>query len=152
MKEKPKFLPFSGVPHTRPDQGERSEAVAHQLTEKLQKPAKPATTTPVAVEEVRLVERVQEIDGHESAPANKKWADRRSEPVRSEVRIGGALFHPSRETAPPKPLSPPVPTINVTIGRIEVRAVTASKAEKRKPAPKAMSLDEYLSRRTGGRS
>ena len=43
-------------------------------------------------------------------------------------------------------------TINVTIGRIEVRAVTADKVEKRKPAPRAMSLDEYLARRTGGRS
>ncbi|HZD11185.1 MAG TPA: hypothetical protein VE553_07570 [Candidatus Binatia bacterium] len=51
------------------------------------------------------------------------------------------------------------PTINVTIGRIEVRAVPAPpprppvvrKASRQAPAqPSAMSLDEYLRRRNGG--
>jgi hypothetical protein len=62
---------------------------------------------------------------------------------------------PPRSPAfPPQSKDPPVaPSINVTIGRIEVRAmppatVVSSKAA-RPPAP-LMNLDEYLRRRAGG--
>ena len=48
----------------------------------------------------------------------------------------------------------PAPTINVTIGRVEVRAIfpqpTAPRVSQRQP-PTAMSLDEYLKRRNEGR-
>jgi hypothetical protein len=44
------------------------------------------------------------------------------------------------------------PTIHVTIGRIEVRATTAPIQNQPKPkAQDAMSLDDYLARRNGGR-
>jgi hypothetical protein len=48
---------------------------------------------------------------------------------------------------------PPAPTIRVTIGRVEVRAVTPTPAPSRKPARPAprMSLDEYLRAQNGGR-
>ena len=43
------------------------------------------------------------------------------------------------------------PTIQVTIGRIEVRAKTPPVSSPRqRPAPKTMSLDEYLGKRNGG--
>lgn len=49
----------------------------------------------------------------------------------------------------------PVPVVNVTIGRIEVRAVqapgVAMKPRPEKRGPQPMSLDEYLKRRGGGR-
>jgi hypothetical protein len=49
----------------------------------------------------------------------------------------------------------PVPVVNVTIGRIEVRAVqvpgAAMKLHPEKRGPQPMSLDEYLKRRGGGR-
>ncbi|HSR50676.1 MAG TPA: hypothetical protein VLV83_07585 [Acidobacteriota bacterium] len=50
----------------------------------------------------------------------------------------------------PVPLAPD--TIQVTIGRVEVRAVVAPSAQPRKPRPQppVMSLDEYLKRQTGG--
>jgi hypothetical protein len=43
-------------------------------------------------------------------------------------------------------------SIHVTIGRIEVRATSAqpSAPKRSAPAPAAMSLDEYLRRRSGG--
>ena len=46
-----------------------------------------------------------------------------------------------------------VPTINVTIGRIEVKAALSSGKENRQPAAtrQSMSLDEYLRTRNGGR-
>lgn len=56
---------------------------------------------------------------------------------------------------PPVATSPePIPTVQITIGRIEVRATppTPAKAEK-KPAPTpVLSLEDYLRQRNGGRS
>lgn len=45
------------------------------------------------------------------------------------------------------------PPVEVTIGRIEVTAVSAAPEQKRKPGSRrpAMSLDDYLTRRQGGR-
>jgi hypothetical protein len=51
-------------------------------------------------------------------------------------------------SAPPEPS----PTINVSIGRVEVRATAppANPARKPTPAPQIMSLDEYLQSRSNG--
>jgi hypothetical protein len=48
----------------------------------------------------------------------------------------------------------PEPIINVTIGRIEIRATTETNktTAKTQSAPKTMSLDEYLNRRNGSKS
>jgi hypothetical protein len=55
---------------------------------------------------------------------------------------------PDQETSVPPPEQ--TPTINVTIGRIEVRAVTPLATPKRSNAgPKPMSLSDYLSRHSG---
>jgi hypothetical protein len=50
------------------------------------------------------------------------------------------------------PEPPPMPTINVTIGRIEVKALPPAAAPPRpqKTAAPLMSLDEYMRRRNGG--
>jgi hypothetical protein len=51
------------------------------------------------------------------------------------------------------PAAEPAPVINVTIGRIEVRAtIPATSARKQPSAKPLMSLDEYLQRRTRGGS
>jgi hypothetical protein len=43
------------------------------------------------------------------------------------------------------------PVIQVTIGRVEIRAVHAPRAEKRLAVkPPALSLDAYLTQRNGG--
>jgi hypothetical protein len=58
---------------------------------------------------------------------------------------------PDQGTQAPPPEQ--MPTINVTIGRIEVRAVTPAATPKRSNAgPKPMSLGEYLSQHSGGRN
>lgn len=51
-------------------------------------------------------------------------------------------------------VAPTEPPVEVTIGRIEVTAVSAAPDQKRKPATRrpAMSLEDYLTRRQGGRS
>jgi hypothetical protein len=51
----------------------------------------------------------------------------------------------------PLPTSEPAPVINVTIGRIEVRASTPTTPPRKQPSAKPlMSLDEYLQRRMRG--
>lgn len=63
-----------------------------------------------------------------------------------------------RPALPPMPARPtqtkspePAPTINVTIGRVEVRAAPAVSPPPRAPkAPNVMTLDEYLHRRKNG--
>jgi len=59
--------------------------------------------------------------------------------------------------APNKPAPPPAqpaPVVNISIGRIEVRASQASKpataARKSRAAPLVMNLEEYLKKRNGG--
>ncbi|MGH8761963.1 MAG: hypothetical protein ACREUR_01885 [Nitrosospira sp.] len=65
-------------------------------------------------------------------------------PVRPPPRSPQALLVGEHETSAVQP------TINVTIGRIEVRAVAAPTTPKRRnAAPKPMSLEEYLSQHSG---
>jgi hypothetical protein len=45
-------------------------------------------------------------------------------------------------------VSPPGPVIEVTIGRVDVRAIASPQAPA-PPRPRGMSLDEYLQRRPG---
>ena len=64
--------------------------------------------------------------------------------------------HSSRASAPaavevPEPSPPPPePVVQVTIGRIEIRAVTPTAAQRGRPAPAVMSLTDYLKHRAEG--
>jgi hypothetical protein len=53
---------------------------------------------------------------------------------------------------PERPISQPEPVINVTIGRIEVRATVSPQKQTPKPESRTpvMGLEEYLRRRSGG--
>lgn len=55
-------------------------------------------------------------------------------------------------TGPERPMSQPEPVINVTIGRIEVRATVSQRKQTPKPesGTAVMGLEEYLRRRSGG--
>jgi len=64
-------------------------------------------------------------------------------------RLSAEIFDHQRETA----AEPAEPVINVTIGRIEIRATPGSSAPARKShthKPSTMSLDDYLNKRNGG--
>lgn len=62
---------------------------------------------------------------------------------------GQAANHQPLVTPPPEP----APTVQITIGRIEVRATPPppARAEKKQPQTPVLSLDEYLRQRNGGR-
>jgi hypothetical protein len=77
---------------------------------------------------------------------------RRETPPARPVESAMAAAPPPAEAAPPSPTMPP--TIRVSIGRIDVRAVQAPVPAPRRavpPAPAAPSLEEYLRARGGGR-
>ncbi|HWQ68350.1 MAG TPA: hypothetical protein VN494_00105 [Patescibacteria group bacterium] len=62
------------------------------------------------------------------------------------------LIVPVIPTGPERPMSQPEPVINVTIGRIEVRATVSQQKQTPKPESRTavMGLEEYLRRRSGG--
>lgn len=69
-----------------------------------------------------------------------------------EPRVALAPLMPPAVPAPIRSTEVPAPTIQVTIGRIEVRATPppAQPSRPRPPAPSAVSLEEYLRRRSKG--
>jgi hypothetical protein len=70
----------------------------------------------------------------------------RETPPKEPVRLD-APFSPPRSSA----IAPPLPTIQVTIGRIEVRATPPPTTPQRQgPAPPRMSLNEYLQQQKPG--
>lgn len=63
-----------------------------------------------------------------------------------------SVIHKLKASESPSNSIPPAPTIQVTIGRIEVRATTSPKTQRKsRPAPSSMSLDDYLQRRGGSK-
>lgn len=94
----------------------------------------------------------------EPAPAR---GDGEFAPARGDGRASVLTVEPlvSRHVPPrrdeygaPRPTAEAAPTINVTIGRVEVRATQAPPAATRRrgDAPQRVSLDEYLRQRAGG--
>jgi hypothetical protein len=67
-------------------------------------------------------------------------------PARSEVQAIASIIRPL--LVPPTPKRRPEPTINVTIGRVEIRAVPPPPQQQAKPKPATvLSLEEYLRQR-----
>ena len=94
-----------------------------------------------------------------NANQNFKISDNR---LISESRLTPHIINPVIQSQPRltspiipavEPVSEPTPTIQVTIGRIEVRAaVAASPSPKPRSAPTVMGLDDYLHQRAKGAS
>jgi translation initiation factor IF-2 len=84
-------------------------------------------------------------DGEHAAPSilPPAAAERRPVPVATDIRPA-----PPAEAARPA-ADQPAPVIEVTIGRVEVRAAPAARAPRREPPP--LPLADYLERRSSGR-
>lgn len=86
----------------------------------------------------------------------ERMIERATRPVERSTQPAPAML-PARQTAPPAAhtlselATTAPPTINVTIGRIEVRATQGrAPAQAQRSAPEVMSLEEYLRRRSRG--
>jgi hypothetical protein len=104
----------------------------------------------------RPIPTLRERDQH--APLMPAVSARKVREARADASTsgtGGPRFNkqdvPRAMSAPAA--APAVPTIQVTIGRVEVRATsTTSPARKPASAPHVMSLEEYLRQRHGGQA
>jgi hypothetical protein len=75
----------------------------------------------------------------------------RVERIQPGLRESSVRARAAREDAPQMTQQPPAPTIQVTIGRIEVRAEPPQPLPRRAtPAAPRLTLDEYLRQRSGG--
>lgn len=85
------------------------------------------------------------------APAPSRQAERR--PLVLQARLHRAPAPAPEHSRRSAPAEPAETVVRVTIGRIEVRAVTEQPqpaAPSRRPSPPAMTLDDYLRDRSGG--
>jgi hypothetical protein len=104
-----------------------------------------ASSTPMLVEIVRE-QPIQPLPLVTAAPAAI-----RPEQIKPFIPANGrSANHQPPVTPPPEP----APTVQITIGRIEVRATPPppAKAEQKQPRTPVLSLDDYLRQRNGGRS
>lgn len=130
---------------------------------------RPATVEPISRE--ILIERVispvelpvlpeREEKRHNSLPASTSQSARSrpmSEPVKPQIIVKQPESPKEVDSPASQPLlaqssiKQPTSTIQVTIGRVEVRAISSNPLpKKRRSAPPVMSLDEYLHRRSQG--
>jgi hypothetical protein len=122
-------------------------------------------STPKAVREPtdgRAPTVVRAPGSREATPTAAEWSEHvRGHPVAPVPAVHRIIIEPPvvRHRAPREPshaeaLTPsPEPIVNVTIGRIEVRAAPALPGATRQKSqgPKPVSLDDYLKQRGGGR-
>ena len=105
----------------------------------------------IAPERSPLSTIVERGPGGEASRANRSEP---REPLQQET--ASTILQPKitviERTPPSVHREAPAPTIQVTIGRIEVRATPAAKApvHERPAAPSALSLEEYLRQRSKG--
>lgn len=164
-------LPTMHVPAQPPERVERVERIERIETQpsRAEEPASPQsivrekTTERVERTETRIVtppaermEVVRERDTHhvietKAAPAAPRIAERerpprRDTPITRPPSPATPMFH--RE-----PMPEAAPTIHVTIGRVDVRAVMpGAPAQRTETAPRApaLSLEDYLAQRNRG--
>lgn len=115
--------------------------IREQITQLKQVIETRAPSTPPLVETVRE----QPIQ-----PAPPVKAAIRPEQIKPFTPANGRAPHHQPPVTPP---TEPTPTIQITIGRIEVRATPPppAKVEQKQPRTPVMSLDDYLRQRNGGR-
>lgn len=115
--------------------------IREQITRLKQVVESPAPSIPP------LVETVREQPIQPSPPVK---AAIRPEQIKPFIPANG---RPSNHQPPVTPPPEPAPTIQITIGRIEVRATPPppAKVEQKQPRTPVLSLDDYLRQRNGGR-
>ena len=148
-----KSSPVSAEPHAGSGKIEHAALLWQQLTQRPEQSPKRAAATPVIVENVEVREGIERSVDHEK-PSDK---------IRQESEVPTKLPHivpyigpsidPAEAFASRRTVSKPEPTVNVTIGRIEVRASVPPPNPPQKPVkqPPVMGLEEYLRRRSKGR-
>lgn len=123
------------------------------------RPSDPREIKTIIVREERIIERSEQArePGSQPAPAmppsnQTRRRGTKPPPVVVQTRIA-PLVGEDLDFSLSRPSPQPQPTVRVTIGRIEVRAVASSQPPaKPRATPPVMNLDDYLRRRNQGNS
>lgn len=148
------LLPLAAAAHRLEDQASRldSQRTSTKVESSLRRPDEPA------------LKRVME-DNHEASEPRPQVPHPESGVLLPKPAAAPMPYAPAGEASRPNPpvgrglaenppmAEPPIPVINVTIGRVEVRAVQASppRARAAAPRPAPLSLNDYLKQRGGSR-
>lgn len=158
--DEPRLLPLPTATPVSSSVGSVHRTNRHTRLER-QPPASEATTqerTSVAQPINRSMRVLSHRESSETSPASTTESvavperdERPTQRLLTPSIVPIAPIIPSL-AGPERPVSQPEPVINVTIGRIEVRAVPASAQPAHKPRsmPPMMMLDEYLRKRAEG--
>jgi len=117
-------------------------------------------TNTIVVREQKIIERPanplepnQTVSTVPAVPPSRQptRGDAKSSVVVVESRIAPLVEKGPESISLSRPAPQPQPTVRVTIGRIEVRAIQSSQSPaKPRAAPPVMNLDDYLRRRNQG--
>jgi hypothetical protein len=92
------------------------------------------------------------VNGSSSSEDSKQYADISPLAAQQIRRVADSIPMSQQDIGDHKFCVRPEPTINVTIGRIEVRAAAPPAVQKKEiRRPRAMSLDDYLKQRSGSK-
>jgi hypothetical protein len=88
----------------------------------------------------------------EGEAAPEVSTSRRVSPGSSGIKVVGRVRQSVEDAQTPQEAVSPTPTVQITIGRIEVRATPApaARSQTKRPGPSAMGLEEYLKQHAGG--
>jgi len=122
----------------------------HTFVERVQERFTETTHSERVIKEVSATDRREKESPH-SAPVKPVSIAVRSEQITRVSNIPSQTVLPSQSSSE---TPTPAPTIQVTIGRIEIRASQSTEKSVTKPRTTntTMSLDDYLKQRNGGRT
>jgi hypothetical protein len=166
-------LPARGIPSPEAaGASDSGEALIHRST---RVPAQPLAGRPPLKPWLRPLVRKEEISIFRAEPDGPAGPVEKEAYAVLQPPVEEPVFHPPvespvskspaappaavptnrRATEPTTPLSSPEPSVQVSIGRVEVRAIFPEPAERRAPVPRTrptVSLDDYLNRQSRSRS
>jgi hypothetical protein len=132
------------------------DTMQHRLTALLKWPAEQekknlAPATQRSLEQTPAMRSAHHVEKADHRPSSVEGSSEISPFIQPPATLIAPVIPPA--VRPEKAISQPMPVINVTIGRIEVRATMSPQKQMPKPVnrPSVMGLEEYLRRRSGGR-
>jgi hypothetical protein len=148
----PRRPPHRGARKNASNDADAAGMVGPGVVEQPRTSASPVPVATVATRGSQLIERIVRIAAPGSHPApDDNGRDCGHELVEPAFRTAG-ITNTDKEQGPRGGPSDAERIVNVSIGRIEVRAVATRKSQKPRPAASTMSLEDYLTGRQRGRS
>jgi hypothetical protein len=145
-------IPARTTPMPGPDR--QSDKAREELPTWSERPPRRIAAPDTKVEEAEIGDRIKQLAARIMKARGEGSEKRMNAAERPAIHPAGPAAPPWDERKFQTVAAKPEPTIQVTIGRIEVRASVSPQTHTTKPLnkPPLMGLEEYLHRRSGGRN